>query len=119
MKKNLDLVFIALFILFSVIGYLNESQILYYLATATAIIGFIIVQQPPSKNGPDERDQLINLKASSFSFITLLVMTSLGSVLLDIFASLDQFSASEVIQMVITLLYLSYTIAYAYLKRNL
>lgn len=118
MKNNLDLIFITLFAVAVIIGIVTEIQSIFYLSTVFAITGFLIVQQPTTSKNPDERDRFINHQSSSIAFIVTLIIVTFMSVGVDFIDILQTLRVQDVLQALVAVMYMTYTIAYAVLKRK-
>lgn len=115
MKKNsIAYLLMGLYVVMLILGVLYKMSILTNIGTALAIFTFLFIQQKESKASFDEREKHIVERASSLSFMALITVLLLGSILNDFLGFLNFVSLEEIFQILIGLGFMTFVSMYVY-----
>ncbi len=120
MKKNtIAYLLMALYVILLIIGILFDYSILTNIGTALAVFTFIYIQQKDKQSPIDEREKFIIERSGSVSFILLITILILGSILNDIIGFLTFVTLEEIFQILIGLGYMTFVSMYVYYSERI
>ena len=117
-KTNIDIVLLVAFVAVIAFAFASDSEIGYWVAAVFAVVGFIVVQQPENRGEPDERDVFISHRSSTYGFSVTLTVVVFASVLSDFIPAVEALSTAVLLNTIIAMMFVSYTVSYAVMKRR-
>jgi hypothetical protein len=99
-----------------IVGILFDQSLLTSIGTALAIFAFLYTQYKDNKTPFDEREKFIVERAYSVSFLVIISLLLLGSVLNDFIEFLNFVSLEEIFQILIGLGFMTFVSTYTYIS---
>jgi hypothetical protein len=120
MKKNLvAYILMGVYVIILIVGVVFNISILTNVGTALAVFSFLFIQQKQSKESYDEREKFIVERASALSFMALITVLVLGSMLNDFVGFLDYVTLEDMFQIIIGLGFMTFVSMYVYYSEKL
>lgn len=113
-KHTIAYILMGLYVVILIVGVLFKFSVLTNIGTALAIFTFLFIQQKESKASYDEREKHIVEKASALSFMALITVLVLGSVLNDFIDFLVYVTLEEMFQIIVGLGFMTFVSMYLY-----
>jgi hypothetical protein len=104
----------GLYVVILIVGVLFKISILTNIGTALAVFSFLFIQQKESKASYDEREKHIVERASALSFMALITVLVVGSILNDFVDFLIYVSLEEIFQILVGLGFMTFVSMYVY-----
>ena len=120
MKKNtIAYILMGIYVVLLIIGILFEISIFTNIGTALAVFTFLYIQQKDKRSPIDEREKFIVERSGSVSFILLITILILGSILNDFIGFLNFVTLEEIFQILIGLGYMTFVSMYVYYSEKI
>jgi len=107
-------ILMGLYVVILIVGVLFKISILTNIGTALAVFSFLFIQQKESKASYDEREKHIVERASALSFMALITVLVVGSILNDFVDFLIYVSLEEIFQILVGLGFMTFVSMYVY-----